>query len=233
MSGNFDDLLSAAFSEAFDEEIKAVEQMKKVKPSKQLKGVVLGLCKKEKPRAVWHFQSALKRCAVFVLVFFSTASLLMLTAPEVRAAVRSVLTVWTKEAVIFFFDKDSADKNFEVIGIEAEYIPIGFSVSDAEIDLPSYYYKEWSNLNQERIILECVPISSSGNYGYDQEHGTKEEIALDKDDLLFLKSTDSRYPHHLSWTEKDYLVTLALPYGFMDGEIIKMVENIQFIVKEN
>ena len=46
MSGNFDDLLSAAFSEAFDEEIKAVEQMKKVKPSKQLKGVVLGLCKK-------------------------------------------------------------------------------------------------------------------------------------------------------------------------------------------
>lgn len=232
MSGNFDELLSAALSDAFDEEIRKIEQLEKVMPSEKLKGVVLSQCKKKRPRTVVYFQHILKRCAVFVLVFFSTASLLMLTAPEVRAAVKEMLTVWTKEAVIFLFEKDSASKNFEVVEIETEYIPDGFSVSDSDINLPSYYYKEWSNSNQEQIILECVSMSSGGNYGYDQEHGKKVEIALDKDDLLFLKSTDLRYPHHLSWTEKDYFVSLTFPHEFTDKEIIKIVNNTKLIVKE-
>ncbi|MCI9455347.1 MAG: DUF4367 domain-containing protein [Oscillospiraceae bacterium] len=224
MSGNFDDLLSAAFSEAFDEEIKAVEQMKKVKPSKQLKGVVLGLCKKEKPRAVWHFQSALKRCAVFVLVFFSTASLLMLTAPEVRAAVQQVILKWTDRALLFSFEGKSTS---DAVSVDVSFIPDGYTLTDTFDALPDMFTYTWNNDEGREIYLSCAQISPELNQGIDNEHGTLTDIAFSAQDVVYIKSNTPGWPSFLTWTQDGYSMLLDCPANFSEEMIIKIAEGIE------
>ncbi len=224
MSGNFDDLLSAAFSEAFDEEIKAVEQMKKVKPSKQLKGVVLGLCKKEKPRAVWHFQSALKRCAVFALVFFSTASLLMLTAPEVRAAVQQVILKWTDRALLFSFEGKSTS---DAVSVDVSFIPDGYTLTDTFDALPDMFTYTWNNDEGREIYLSCAQISPELNQGIDNEHGTLTDIAFSAQDVVYIKSNTPGWPSFLTWTQDGYSMLLDCPANFSEEMIIKIAEGIE------
>ena len=224
MSGNFDDLLSAAFSEAFDEEIKAVEQMKKVKPSKQLKGVVLGLCKKEKPRAVWHFQSALKRCAVFALVFFSTASLLMLTAPEVRAAVQQVILKWTDRALLFSFEGKSTS---DAVSVDVSFIPDGYTLTDTFDALPEDFSSTWNNGEGQEIYLSCMQISQGAFQAIDNEHGDITDIAFSAQDVVYIKSNTPDWPSFLTWTQDGYSMLLDCPANFSEEMIIKIAEGIE------
>lgn len=228
MSGNFDELLSTAFSEAFDEEIKAVEQMEKVKPSKQLKGVVLGLCKKEKPRAVWHFQSALKRCAVFVLVFFSTASLLMLTAPEVRAAVHQVFLKWTDKALLFSFEGKSTS---DAVSVDVSFIPDGYTLTDTFDSLPDMFSYTWTNSEGQEIYLSCLKISSGSAQIIDNEHGQVTEIPFSAEDVIYMKSNTPEDPNYLAWTKEGYSMSLETPKKFSEETIIKIAEGIQFNFK--
>ncbi len=233
MPDKFDEMLSAALSECFDEEIKAIEHMEKVQPSAQWKKDVLSLCKKEKARTVFRFRRILGRCAIFVLVFFSSVSLMLLTAPEVQASVKNVLTIWSKEAVTFIFDGKLSNRITKIKGFDLRYLPEGFSLVDSYVEAPSYFYYEWVNSQEDRLILECMLISETAEYGYDQEHGEISFIDLDKTNLLFLKSNDPNYPHHITWSENNYLVNLTIPFDILETEIVKISNNILFITKEN
>ena len=225
MSGNFDELLSAAFSDAFDEEIREIEQMEKVIPSDKLKGAVLGLCKKEKSR-VWHFQSALKRCAVFVLVFFSTASLLMLTAPEVRAAVQQVILEWTDKALVFKFEGKAVS---EAVSVDVSYIPDGYTLTDTFDALPDMLSYTWTNDEGQEIYLSCAQISPEMNQGIDNEHGTLTDIAFSAQDVVYIKSNTVGYSSLLSWTEGGYSMLLIIPETFSDETVIKMAEGVEIV----
>jgi len=228
MSGKFDELLSTALSDCLDEEIKAVDQMEKVQPSPEWKGAVLSLCKKENKRR-FHFQRFLKRCAVFVLVFFSSASLLMLTAPEVRGAVQQVILKWTDKALFFNFNGSSMFS--DVVSVNATFIPSGYVLTDTFDALPDDFSYTWTNNEGQEIYLSCFKISQGAAQLIDNEHGELADISFSAPDIVYIKSNISGYPNYLSWTKDGYSILLETPKEFSEEAIIKIAEGIQFTFK--
>ncbi len=229
----FDKVLTSALLDKLDEEIKMINQLEKVPPSPRVRQSILNMYEKGNSRLGFSFHPVLKRCAVFALVFLSSTSLALMAAPEVQAKVKNVLMIWSKEAVTFTFDGKLSNSIDQIKGFDLCYLPEDFSLIDTYTEVPSYFYYEWRNSQENRLILECMLISETTEYGYDQEHGVISPINLDKTDLLFLKSNDPNYPHHITWSENNYLVNLTIPFDMPELEIVKISNNIIFITKEN
>lgn len=224
MFDNFDELLTAALSDSLDEEIRSIEQIEKVQPSEKMKGVVLGLCKKEKNHSN-YFNRVLKRCAVFLLVFFSSVSLILLTAPEVRGAVQQVILTWTEKELVFNFNGKSIFS--DAVSVNISFIPDGYVLVDTFDDLPDLLAYTWTNSREQEIYLSCFKITQGAVQGIDNEHGELSDIAFSAQDVVYIRSNTLGYPNYLSWTKDGYSVLLVVPENFSDEVIIQIAEGVK------
>lgn len=227
MPDKFDEMLSAALSACFDEEIKAIEHMEKVQPSAQWKKDVLSLCKKEKARTVFRFRRILGRCAIFVLVFFSSVSLMLLTAPEVQGAVQEVILKWTDKALEFNFEGKSAF--LDAVSVNVSFIPEGYMLTDTFNALPGMFSYTWNNDEGQEIYLSCLKISPESYQGIDNEHGELTNIDFLAKDTVYIKSNTKGWPNFLSWTQDGYSMLLETPENFSDEAVIKIAEGVKLI----
>lgn len=225
---SFDELLAIALSDSLDEEIKMIEKMEKVTPSPRMRFWIW----KMKMKSAWRRSGKLlTRCAVLALVFFSAASLCVLTPQDVRATAKDILVFWTREEVTFLFDRNGEhmEAEEELTAVELTYLPEGFAIGNTTDELPFYCHKSWSNNKGQSFTLDCDWILEGGQISFHRHDHVESLIDLDKDNLLFFKSAASDAPHYLCWSENNYFISLAFSANFSDEEILKIAKGITFI----
>lgn len=224
---NFDEVLASALSDKLDEEIEVINRLEKVSPSPKLRQSVLDMCNKKNSILSSCFPSVLKRCAVFALVFFSSVSWLLLTAPEVQGAVQQVILKWTDEALEFKFEGESVFP--DAVSVNVSYLPDGYRLTDSFDSLPDMSNYTWLNNEKQEIYLSCLKISQGASQGIDNEHGTLTDIDFPAKDVVYLKSNTAGYSSLLSWTEEGYSMLLIIPETFSDEAVIKIAEGVELI----
>lgn len=226
---NFDEVLASALLDKLDKEIEVINRLEKVPPSPKLRQSVLDMCNKKNSILSSCFPSVLKRCAVFALVFFSSVSWLLLTAPEVQGAVQQVILKWTDEALEFKFEGESVFP--DAVSVNVSFIPDGYMLTDTFDSLPDLLSYTWANINNEeqKIDISCFKISQGASQGIDNEHGELTDIDFEAKDIIYLRSNTVGYPSYLSWTQDGYSMLLIIPETFSDAVIIKIAEGVELI----
>ncbi len=228
---SFNEVLTLALSDKLDEEIKMINQLEKDPPSPKLRHSILKKCQQRSSRLDFYIHPVLKRCAIFVLVFFSSVSLMLLTMPEVQAAVQQVILKWTDKALEFKFEGESVFP--DAVSVNVSYLPDGYRLTDSFDSLPDIFDYSWNDHAawewQWQICLSGMKISEGASQGIDNEHGDITDIAFSAQDVIYLKSNTPGYPSYLSWTENGYSMLLIIPETFSDEVIIKIAEGVELI----
>lgn len=167
----------------------------------------------------------LERAAVVVLCIISLFFALIMTSPEVRAAVENVILKWYDKYTEFIFTESTTGLVAEKIeDVEIGYIPEGYVLDGEDVSSKgkSLYY---SNLkNPENYLVIEVFYNDSTSVAIDNERFIYEKIFVNSNEAWFAYSNNEDFKNLILVGEN----VTAFVVGFITKEdIIKIAENIK------
>lgn len=176
----FDSVLSQAFLDAAEEESDEI-QMDEIKYSakyrreerKKYNKVMRASCLTQEKRAV---RTVLKRAASFILVIGVILSIIMLTAPGIRAEFFNLATTFFEKyfSVSVGNNAHTYETTKYVFGYIPDYLP---EVEVDEADDSSYY--AFKSADGVKYVSVFIYPAEFGTMQYDNEHTSLEEINID------------------------------------------------------
>lgn len=162
--------------------------------------------RKERFRRV--FVTARKGAAV-AAVFIAILSALLLTNPEVRAAVKNAFNVfveWTEKFTSYTFRGTEASA--EPVEWEPAYVPEGFEVSYYDF---LYGSTEIQYTNQEGIVILFIssPPDGVSLHAIDNEHQKYERTEINGVEYEIFAADSLEYMSYVSWVDNGYFFSIS------------------------
>lgn len=167
----------------------------------------------------------LERAAVVVLCMISLFFALVMTSPEVRAAVENVILKWYDKYTEFIFTESTTGLVAEKIeDVEIGYVPDGFDLvfdNKTEYEI-SLYYQNINNLNEDINIK--IFYNDDAVIFTDNEKMTYEKIDLNSNNESWILYNDEEKYGTVVIVGENISVSIV---AFVEkNELLKIAENI-------
>lgn len=166
----------------------------------------------------------LERAAVIVLCMISLFFALIMTSPEVRAAVENVILKWYDKYTEFIFTDVSIGFDAEKVeDVEIGYVPEDFILDFEEEEKQRFLYYKNSNDEEKYLTIEIF-------------YSENTNISMDNERYIYEKLTVNSCEAWLSYSDSDDFksiilvgpnVTVCIAGMLSVDEIIKIAENVK------
>ncbi|NLO10475.1 MAG: DUF4367 domain-containing protein [Clostridiales bacterium] len=226
----FEALFRQAVIDEYKEEIESIPQKKElmriVSLSPEFEIRMKLLFDNDRKRDIYiKFMHYGKRVAVVFLLAVTILSLVLLTNPEVRAAIKNTIIEWyDKYTSIIFHGKEEADNDIdETKEFVFEYIPEGFSESWVE-RLGKITDMEYVNDQGETIYISYWPDTINTNISIDNENHIIESTTISGYEAYTAEATNEDFDNGIIWSMEGYRFNIWSKQPIK--ELIKIIESI-------
>lgn len=222
----FDAVLAEALEECLDKELKKYDELALDKPhefspqyKKKMRKIINSVGRKDR---VKNFRTIVIRTAVSLAAAFGLIFGVLLTQPEVYAAVQNVIrNVFDKYDKYEYVGEELTIESFDN-SFRLGYVPEGYYLSEglySSIDVTLFYTNKTDKITFEYAIADGL-ISY-----YDNEHNSYEILNLNGVEYQYYESNDIDFNNKLIWYEDGYAFSI---YAHLPkGELVKIAENIK------
>lgn len=165
-----------------------------------------------------------RKVAVIIVITFSCIFTLLLSYPEVRAAIGNVLVEWYEQFTTFSFPKETTNNpNIHWI---PEYLPDGFTYNEM------YEFGETTNIiytNDAGVEISITfrPSTNSTNMSIDNENHDIEECYIGGNNAYTARSKSFDFDNAVIWSMHGY--TFDIWSKLSVDELVKVAESIKEI----
>ena len=163
-----------------------------------------------------------QRVAVVLLIITTAFFGLLLTNPEVRAAVGNVVVEWFEKFTSITFSNN--ESNAEIKELRVKYLPDGYSLTsmDDMVNLALIIYSDDSG-NQIKFMYQ--PGNNASNISIDNEHHIIENYSMNGHDAFLAISENNNFDNGIIFVYESNIVEIwgKIPID----ELIKMAESVE------
>lgn len=218
---DFDQLLKEALEEKLEEEIEEIQKdkdlLEKYAPSQELEERMQELFYPKKRKA-----QALKRVAVFIILFLGLFSSLMVFNRDVQAQVLSFVERWLPDHAVFeFISKDNIkEKHWEIT-----YIPKGYKFVNVEKLDEGFKIFLYKNKVGKELSFMFSDKKGENSIAQDNEFSEVRKITIKDHAAIVCISKREDYSNALIVDTDEYLFIVD---GYIpEKELIKIGESIR------
>ena len=142
--------------------------------------------------------TAMRKVAMFAVLTFSAAALLITFNGSVRAAVKNTFVTWMRELAIIDFSEEEAvpteketllDELSDSVSLDIENIPAGYTFDSKKEDGDStlYTYKKGDDF----VVIELIPTDPAGVIHSTENH-KYSEIVIGKSEVYMFYNESER-----------------------------------------
>lgn len=222
----FDAVLAEALEECLDKELKKYEEIELDEPhefspqyKKKMRKIINSVGRKER---VKKLKTIVVRTAVSLAAAFGLIFGVLLTQPEVYAAVQNVIrSIFDEYDKYEYVGKELTVENFDD-SFRLGYVPEGYNLSLGNYS-PAYIMLTYTNENDKILFIYGIADGLVANY--DNEHNSFETFSSDGIEYYYYKSNDEDFFNTLLWYDNGYLFVVNA-YLSKD-ELVKIAENVK------
>lgn len=226
----FEALFRQAIIDDYNDEIEGIpprkELMKKISFSPEFELRMIKLFARDRRRNILvnsiYFG---KRVAVVFVLAVTILSLVLLTNPEVRAAIKNTIVEWYDKYTSIIFRGQEVSDTVTIKEFKFQNIPSGYSES-----LVGKFGKttdmEYENDMGDIIYISYWPESNSTNISVDNENHIINSMHINGHEAFIAEATNEDFDNGIVWSMEGYRFTIwsKLPID----ELIKIVESIDW-----
>ena len=215
-------ILTAAFTEAAEQEIAELEAMDIEVPeptAKQLREIERAVRSVSRKRR--YGSSCAWRAVAMVAIVFSIAVSLVMVQPSVRASVWDFVVSVYEKYITFDFSESGVENDYELGEYKIKYIPKGYYILDAKAN-PLKTEMIFTN-GEANIDISLYTTDLNGlNFDYGQAEKTDVEINNFLGYLVCQKDSDVKW---IAWGDESMAIVIRA--SLSEKEIIKIAKNIE------
>ncbi len=163
-----------------------------------------------------------KRVAAILAITTALVFGLLLTKPEVRAAVKNAVVEWYDKFTSFIFRAEASDTD-EEREWQPDYLPIGYRQSSVE-RLGRTANIEYLNDTEDGIYLSYRPGSDGTNVSVDNENHVLMEDTVNGHYCYLVKAKEDDFENGVIWSMEGY--TFSIWSKLSVDELLKIARSI-------
>jgi hypothetical protein len=231
----FEALFRQAVIDKYDDEINSLpsnEELAKLYPFSpsfdlRMKRVIARYRRKD---IFQKISKNMQRVAVILLIVSTVFFGMLLTNPEVRAAVGNVIVGWYEQFTSITFTRTEPNvENAERIGLNPEYVPDGYFMLTSE-NIVDMTFTLFSNEYGNQIRFIYRPGYAATNISIDNENHVIENHQMNGADAFIAIATDTDFDNGIVFVFENHVVEI---WGTVHiDELMKMAESLTVIIFE-